>query len=83
MNSFTDAQLTKIFDDYDKKLEILEKEKIDKTQFYWIIGILMTVVCGLFAVIYIKLDSVGSDVSKTQSDVALINGILKGAEITN
>jgi len=59
------------------------KTKIDKGQFYWVIGILMTIVLGLFGVIYAKLNDVGADVNKTQIDVSFIQGKLQAAEVTN
>lgn len=59
------------------------KTKVDKEQFFWIIGILMTIVLGLFGVIYAKLNDVGLDVNKTQVDVSFIQGKLQAAEVTN
>lgn len=65
------------------QLSIELKTKIDKEQFYWVIGILMTIVLAVFGVIYAKLNDVGLDVNKTQVDVSFIQGKLQAAEVTN
>lgn len=64
------------------QLSIELKTKIDKEQFYWVIGILMTIVLAVFGVIYAKLNDVGLDVNKTQVDVSFIQGKLQAAEVT-
>lgn len=65
------------------QLSVELKTKIDKEQFYWVIGILMTIVLAVFGVIYAKLNDVGLDVNKTQVDVSFIQGTLRAAEVTN
>lgn len=65
------------------QLSVELKTKIDKEQFYWVIGILMTIVLAVFGVIYAKLNDVGLDVNKTQVDVSFIQGKLQAAEVTN
>lgn len=50
--------------------------------FYWIIGVLLTIVICLFGVIYQKQSSTDDKVSSTQQSVSFIQGKLENAEIT-
>lgn len=44
--------------------------------FTWILIVLMTIVSGLFGVIYYKLESVDTKTSQTREEVAQLNGRL-------
>ena len=62
----------------------LEKElknKVSQEQFYWVIGILMTIVLGIFGVIYTKLTTNDDKSVSIQKDVSFIQGKIEKAEI--
>ena len=59
------------------------KTKVSQDQFYWVIGVLMTIVLGIFGVIYSKLTTIDDKSVSIQNDVSFIQGKIKGAEITN
>jgi hypothetical protein len=58
------------------------KIKINTEQFYWIIGILMMIVVGLFGVIYAKMEKIDESQNITKNSVSQIQGLLQGADIT-
>lgn len=59
------------------------KTKVSQDQFYWVIGVLMTIILGIFGVIYSKLTTIDDKSVSIQNDVSFIQGKIKGAEITN
>ena len=68
--------------DYDNKF-------ITYKQFYWTVGVLMSVVVGMFYLIYSRQELMASqllDISKnsseTQKNVSFIQGVLQNAQIT-
>lgn len=72
-----------------KNIETKLQSKVGYKIFWIIMGFLCSVLGGLLMIIYNqglslndKLDNAIDKVSKTQSDVSLINGILKGAKVT-
>jgi len=66
-----------------EKIEEQLKSKVGIDQFYWIIGILMAIVIGLFGVIYAKMEKIDESQNATKTTVSNIQGLLTGAKITN
>lgn len=57
-----------------KEIDGLDKEKVSWQHFYWILGILMAIIIGIFGVIYSKLEGIGGAVIGVQQDVSFIQG---------
>lgn len=51
-------------------------------QFAWIVGILMTIVGGMFVLIWAQLQYVSKTTASTQSTVSFIQGTLQNASIS-
>ena len=56
--------------------------RVKFSTFAWALGVLMTIVIGLFGVIYNRLESVNDKAEITKNDVSYIKGTLQKAEIT-
>lgn len=57
------------------------KSKVNVSDFYWIIGVLMAIVIGLFGTIYLKMEKIDESQNITKNSVSNIQGLLQGAEI--
>ena len=57
------------------------ENKVSYGQFYWVIGILMTIILTVFGIIYAKIENVYDKASTTQNSVAEIRGILSQLEV--
>lgn len=75
-------EISNITKSQKQEIENILKDKVDYKHFYWIVGVLMTIVVGLFGVIYSKLSSIEERSVSVQNDVSFIQGKLQKAEIT-
>jgi hypothetical protein len=65
----------------EKEIRSLQTEKVDWKHFIWIVGVLMTIVLGLFGVIYAKLDGVDVRTFDIQKDVSQVQGFIRNADV--
>jgi hypothetical protein len=73
-------------DKIDSDVEVLNtklESKMEKEMFIWIVGVIVSMMLGLFGVIYAKMEKIDEKTGNTQSSVSRIEGQLLNAEIIN
>lgn len=67
--------------DLEKRISNEIDDKVSWKTFSWILAVLMSMVVGLFSVIYAKMENIDASQRSTSNSVAQIQGILKNAII--
>lgn len=76
---------SKILEAHERRLDSHDKElenRVTYKHFYWITGILITIVGSMFLMIWQSLQYVEKITATTQSSVSFIQGTLQNASIT-
>ena len=69
--------IDEVKEQFDEKIMALEKDKVSHTVFWSLVGIMMTVVSGMFYLVYDKVNDVDNKMVTTNESVNIIKGRLE------